>query len=160
MPYGKDLEVQASTQHSMTMTDNPFCPRCHLRTYPRWGPHDCAADDLQKIRHTAGSILTNMHFYRVPAYHQIRALVEALAYTMALNIHPDWLKGAMTHDFLTTVRHTMLKQVGLTDKNVVARVSSKRLTVKKKKAKVPSGPARQTPKAHRQNRQAVQARKR
>ena len=139
--YGDDLHVAHKTRHTMKQTDNPYCPRCHLRMYPLWGPHQCANivsnDEIKRTRHIAGDLITNLHFYRVEADIQIAALCEALAFTMAANVHPltvfqkwEGLQTRMRQLMQLEIDRIQQKREA---ENLVMDVQRPRLTAKRRK---------------------------
>lgn len=75
--------------------DNPYCPTCGWRTYPMWGPHSCKVkgtpiteEYLKRVRHVAGDLLSNLHFFRHQPEEQVASLVLALAYALGRNREP------------------------------------------------------------------------
>jgi len=134
----------------MTLDENPFCPTCGLRTFPQWGEHECKsgvkadADELRRIRHAAGDILTNLHFYRIPPDMQIAAIAEALAFTLATNVHPRIIekKWAQLKEGITNLMQVqLLRQAkGTNAENIVMDVNKPRM-----KAKVKHVPVREVP---------------
>jgi hypothetical protein len=138
--YGEHLRVEHKCRHTMAVTDNPFCKKCGLRMFPSWGPHDCGSPaDIQLIRHTAGNILSNMHFYRVSAEVQLAALAEAFAYTLGANVHPARLKykwkamAEWIERLASEERDRVLRKTA--NPNPVMEIERPRLKVKKKKGK-------------------------
>lgn len=130
--YGKNLEAQHRTVHGYSIEENPYCSKCGLRTYPRWGPHDCTSrPDVKKIRHVAGDIIANLHFYRIPAEQQLAALAEALAFSFARNVRPTRLKAKLDATLPVLRRLTMRQASGPTE-TIVADLVGPRMTVKKK----------------------------
>ena len=143
----------------MSTDDNPFCPRCGFRTFPQWGAHDCALPfDTRLMRHTAGNILSNLHFYRIPAGVQIAALIEALAYTIGANLEPTRLPPILEATGLQVTRLATEESDRVKAKtandNPVMEITRSRLKAKKGK---PVG--RKTEKAYRSNRKVVQTRR-
>lgn len=135
--YGADLLAQKRTIHGFSLHMNPYCKTCSLRTYPDWGEHTCRGDDnaevIRRSRHAAGDILANLHFYRLEAVEQIAALTEALAYTLARNVHPNRLQTKLT--FLLPKLNRMTKQAASGPvETVVADVSKKKHLLAKKAA--------------------------
>lgn len=147
----------------MTLAANPFCPKCGFRLYPQWGPHECKEDgvseeSLRKVRHTAGDILTNLHFYRIAPDLQLAALAEAFAFTVAANIVPHAIgrKLADLQPKITKLIDMQLQRQaqGTNAENIVMDVSRPRMTVKKKKGVTRGGP---TKKVDRPDHQTVSA---
>jgi hypothetical protein len=105
---------------------------------PRWGPHTCANDDdTRLVRHTAGQLVSYLHFYRVPAAIQVRALIEALAFVCGDGIHPARLDGTMQRlmpDVWRLARGMRRRvQRGTQAQNLVMDVHRPRLAIKVKK---------------------------
>lgn len=138
-PFELRVSVADRWKHSMSIMDNPFCTKCWYRTFPIWGPHACEPNpDPRRMRHLAGDILSNMHFYRVPAEMQIAALAEALAYTLATNVHPEMVETkwrALQPKLYSAMMDQVTRIIGGTNlANVVMDVNRKR-SLKVKRAK-------------------------
>lgn len=79
---------------AVTKDPNPYCKRCGWRTYPLWGPHDCRQgipvdpEQVARIRHIAGDLLSTLHFYRRSPEEQVAALVYAFSYALGRNCEP------------------------------------------------------------------------
>ena len=132
----------------MKHDDNPFCSQCGFRTYPQWGPHECKQnvkvtdDEIRRVRHTAGDMLSNLHFYRIPPDLAIAATAEALAFTLASNVAPDRLEQRWL-DLKKKIWKLIRTQVdrqekGTNAENVVMDVNKPRMVIKKKKEKKPN----------------------
>ena len=163
---GADLLVAHRRRHSMTLTDNPFCPRCGVRLYPQWGAHECKTgevmteDEVKRIRHVAGDIISNLHFYRIEPAAQIEALAEALAFTVAGNVRPAGVKAKLAAIATAVAGLTQIQMErqakGTNSENLVMDVDKPRLRAKVKKGHTDD--RRQAKGSDRQDRQAVPAR--
>lgn len=130
--YGKNLEVQHRTIHGFSIEENPYCSKCGMRTYPRWGPHDCTSrPNIEKIRGISADIISNFHFFRVPAEQQLSALAEAFAFTAARNIRPTRLKAKLDA-ILPVIRKLAMRQASGPTETIVADLVGPRMTIKRK----------------------------
>lgn len=136
-PFELRVSVAEKLRHPMSNTDNPFCPRCGLRTFPLWErPHDCSQSaDVARVRHLAGDFLSNLHFYRVPAEVQLAALAQALGFALGDYVVPgklepklngilEWVKGQARAQNLRVANNRQAA-------NIVMDVNRPRLRVKK-----------------------------
>ena len=135
--YGDDLRVQHRVVHPTTIK-GPYCSTCGWRMLEKWDPHECIDyDDMRRIRHWAGSILSTLHFYRIPPAVQVAALALALAYALGTYLHPGrwpskwealipWITRAIRRQSLRVER-------GTNKDNIVMDVTTPRLVVKKRK---------------------------
>lgn len=91
--YEERVLVTSRLPHATVTKDpNPFCPACKWRTYPQWGTHECrrkgsglTEQQLQRIRHVAGDMLSTLHFYRHHPEEQVASLALALTYALGRN---------------------------------------------------------------------------
>lgn len=135
---GDDLRVAHKTRHSMRVDTNPFCEDCGFRTFPQWGNHACREKiteaELHRIRHVAGDIISNLHFYRIPAIDQCCALAEALAFVFAANVHPDRVAKkweGVERQILKLMRTQLTRQAqGTNAENLVMDVARPRMTAR------------------------------
>jgi hypothetical protein len=123
----------------MAESDNPFCSNCHLRTFPGWGAHTCPSPkpDLARIRHYAGDVLSNLHFYRIPAREQLSTLTEALGLLIGTLVEPTWVDDVrveavrrlydLSNEASARVRKNMINE------NLVMEVNRPRMKAKKGK---------------------------
>lgn len=158
--YHEHLRVMDRVRHPSGEGDNPYCKKCGWRTYPQWiEAHVCSTfpnaeqEVVVRMRHVAGDVLSNLHFYRIAPDIQAYALTEALGYMIGANLDPH-VVTAMT-DAITRRLHTVVaQQTGRPATGVVAAVAT-RLKVKKKK----KGTTHGRTKNHRPHRQTIPARR-
>ena len=149
MPYyGDDLRVAHKLRHTMDNTENPFCSSCGFRKYPSWlvGEHECISKvEVARIRHVAGDMISNLHFYRIPPAMQVAALAEALCHVVGTNVQPgDFLdvKWKKLKDQMTTLIYNQSERVEKAshNPNPVQDINRKRSIVVKKKKGGPDAP--------------------
>ena len=135
-PYGEGLKVEhEKVLHPLDDARNPACGRCGWRTYPLWGPHDCQTPhDIQRTRHVAGHILSQLSFYRIPAEQKVHALAVAIAFSIAADV-PDAERADVKWKKLADeVTNMIQKHKGQNPATTVQDVSRRpKLKIKKKR---------------------------